>query len=259
MRLSVLTENTASQKFIAEHGLSYFIEHDNIRILFDTGYSDVFLQNAEKLNIDIDDVKTVVLSHGHWDHSGGLRFIKDKTLICHPNAFIKRFRKNSNTPLENIISFDKIKNDFNLITSSSPYYISETIIFLGEIPRINTFENQPTTYVTESGKDDNVIDDSALVINDKDGIIVITGCSHSGICNIIEYAKDVTKNHNVKAVIGGFHLKHNNQRLKSTIKYFEKEKIKHIYPSHCTELPALAAFYNTFNIKAVKAGMVFNF
>ena len=259
MKLTVLAENTASHGFIAEHGLSYLIEYDNKTILFDTGYSDVFLQNAKKLNIDIETVNTIVLSHGHWDHCGGLRYLKNKTLICHPKAFIKRFRKIGNIPLENIFSAKDIENKFNLITSASPYYINENMIFLGEIPRINTFENQPSTYITETGENDNVIDDSALVINDKDGIIVITGCSHSGICNIIDYAKKVTQNNKVKAVIGGFHLKQNNSRLKKTIEYFKKEKINHIYPSHCTELPALAAFHFEFNTKAVKTGMVFHF
>ena len=84
MTLTVLTENSAGGSFLAEHGLSYFIEHDNMQLLFDTGHSDVFLRNAKNLNIDIDQVETVILSHGHWDHGNGLKYLSRKKLITHP-------------------------------------------------------------------------------------------------------------------------------------------------------------------------------
>jgi len=81
MKLTVLTENTASKNFLTEHGLSYLIEYNGKKILFDTGHSDVFLKNAKQLNINLDEVETVVLSHGHWDHGNGLKHLKNKTLI----------------------------------------------------------------------------------------------------------------------------------------------------------------------------------
>ena len=96
MKLSVLTENTAGAYFFAEHGLSYFIEYDNKKILFDTGASDVFLKNAEKLKIDINSADCIVLSHGHWDHGNGLKYLQNKPLICHPTVFFKRYRKAEN-------------------------------------------------------------------------------------------------------------------------------------------------------------------
>ena len=94
MKITVLTENVAGGKLLAEHGLSYLIEIDDEKILFDTGHSDVFLKNAKTLEIDIEnEVKTIVLSHGHWDHGDGLRFIENKKLITHPASFSKRFGK----------------------------------------------------------------------------------------------------------------------------------------------------------------------
>ena len=93
MKLTVLTENVANYRFLAEHGLSYLVEHDSARLLFDAGNSDVFLQNAARLSIDIDSIDTVVLSHGHWDHGDGLAFLSGKRLICHPNAFAKRYSR----------------------------------------------------------------------------------------------------------------------------------------------------------------------
>ena len=115
MKLSVLTENVASGYFTAEVGLSYLIEHDDGTILFDTGHSDNFLRNAKRLNIDINKVKTVVLSHGHWDHGNGLKYIKNKDLICHPNVFIKRYRRNDNFHIGLDLSFKKLKRRFKII------------------------------------------------------------------------------------------------------------------------------------------------
>ncbi len=259
MKLSVLTENTASEYFLAEHGLSYFIEFDGKKILFDTGATDVFLKNAEKLNINVDKADIVVLSHGHWDHGNGLKYIENKPLLCHPNVFIKRFRKGENKNIGLDLSYEEIKNKFSLTTSKEPYYITPNIIFLGEIPRLNNFEAQKTSFTTENGKDDFVIDDSALAIVKDEKLIIVSACSHSGICNITEYAKKITDINSVKAVIGGFHLKYQDVQTKKTIDYFKKNKVENLLPSHCTQLPALAAFYEAFKIKGVKSGMIFNF
>ena len=104
--------------------------------------------------------------------------------------------------------------------------------------------------------DDFIPDDSALagIVNNE--LVVITGCSHSGICNIIEYAKKVTGISKVKTVIGVFHLKQNNLQTQKTIEFFKQNEVAKIYPSHCTELPALSAFYNEFRIQQIKTGMI---
>jgi len=258
MKLSVLTDNTAGGYFSAEHGLSYLIEYNDRKVLFDTGHSDIFIRNAELLNINLDEVEIVVLSHGHWDHGNGLKYLKNKKLICHPNSFIKRYRKNDNINIGLELTHDELQKQFEVIKSRKPYPISDKIIFLGEIPRLNSFEAKTTMFIDEEQNDDFVIDDSAIAIIINDELIVISGCSHSGICNIVEYAKSVTNLEKVKAVFGGFHLKKVDRQTLETINYFKKNNIKHIYPSHCTELPALAAFYNEFKIEQIKTGMVLN-
>jgi len=258
MKLYALTENTASGKFLAEHGLSYFIEHDE-KILFDTGHSNVFIQNAEKFNINIDKIETIVLSHGHWDHGDGLKYLKNKKLICHPEVFQKRYGKGRDYNIGLDLSYEDMHERFEIITSSKPYPISKNITFLGEIPRLNDFESQTTTFCLSNNKDDFVVDDSGLVLKLDNEIVIISCCAHSGICNMIEYAKSITGINKIRAVIGGFHLKYNNQQTQETIKYLKKQDIKELYPSHCTELPALSAFHNEFNIKQLKAGMILNF
>ncbi|SDS01907.1 7,8-dihydropterin-6-yl-methyl-4-(beta-D-ribofuranosyl)aminobenzene 5'-phosphate synthase [Polaribacter sp. KT25b] len=260
MKLTVLTENCAGSGFLAEHGLSYLIENEKEKFLFDTGATDVFLINAQKLGIDIQqEVETVVLSHGHWDHGNGLEYISNKTLITHPNVFMKRYRQKEDVNIGLKLSKKEIEKKFTLILSKRPYYLSDNIIFLGEIPKVNDFEAKETTFSDKLGQPDIVKDDSAIVVIQNNEIIVITGCSHAGVCNIIEYACKVTKIKNVKAVIGGFHLKQNNLQTQETIKYLKEKNIKKIYPSHCTQFPALVAFNEVFHIEQVKTGMILNF
>ncbi len=260
MKLSVLTENQAGGKFLAEHGLSYLLEIDEQQILFDTGHSNVFLKNASRLGIDINkNVQTVVLSHGHWDHGDGLQFIQDKILITHPDSFQERFRKANHSTVGLSISKDEIETRFKLIETKQAYQVTKNLIYLGEISRKNNFESQTTSFVLKNGEDDFVNDDSALIAIIENELVVITGCSHSGICNICEQAKRVTGISKIKAVIGGFHLKLQNQQTIKTIKYFKQNGVEYLYPSHCTELPALCLFYSDFKIKQIKTGMIFEF
>jgi 7,8-dihydropterin-6-yl-methyl-4-(beta-D-ribofuranosyl)aminobenzene 5'-phosphate synthase len=260
LKITVLTENTAGSKFIAEHGLSYLVETEGEKILFDTGHSDVFLKNAVKMGIDIhSEVNTVVLSHGHWDHGDGLQHIGNKTLITHPSSFIKRYRKANLSPVGLTMSKNEILKKFNLKETKTPLHITASLWYLGEIPLENDFEAQTTAFTDEAGNDDFIPDDSALVAVISNQLVVITGCSHSGICNICEYAKKITGTEKIKAVLGGFHLKHNNLQTQKTIAYFRENKVKNVYPSHCTELPALAAFQHEFEFNQVKTGSVFEF
>ncbi len=255
MNLTVLTENVAGGRFLAEHGLSYLIESDGHKVLFDTGHSEVFIRNAKKLGIDIHkEISTVVLSHGHWDHGDGLQYLSNKTLIAHPSAFMKRYRKNDTSSLGLKMGKQELEQKFNLILSDKPYKVTSNLYFLGEIPRITDFEAQTTTFVDEFGSPDFVPDDSALAIIQDDQLVIVTGCSHSGICNIIEYAKTVTGFNKIHSVIGGFHLKFKDRQTELTITYLKEQNIKNIYPSHCTELSALAAFYEHFGIQQLKTG-----
>ncbi len=258
MKLTVLTENAASGYFAAEHGLSYLIEHDTT-LLFDTGHSDIFIRNAVRLNIDLEQIKTVALSHGHWDHGNGLKHLNLKTLICHPDVFMKRYHRNDTEDIGLDLNREQMAAHFEIIESRKPYSISDNIIFLGQIPRLNDFEAQQTDFVDAEGRDDFVPDDSALAVIENDELVVVSGCSHAGICNIVEYAKKVSGLNNVKAVIGGFHLKEIDTQTKKTIDYFRKNKVPRLLPSHCTQLPALSAFYQAFKIEQVKTGMKFIF
>jgi len=257
MKLTVLTENTAGTRFGAEHGISYLIEAEGKKLLFDTGHSDLYLRNAKLLNHDLKtEVDTIVLSHGHWDHGDGLQYLEKKTLITHPASFMKRYRKNDHSYVGLKSSQEEITANFNLITSEGPYFITPQIVFLGAVPRLNDFESGSTSFIDDQGQEDYVPDDSGLAIIQDHQLILISGCAHSGICNMIEYARTITGIPDIKVVLGGFHLKHQSTQTRKTIDYLKDNSVSAIFPSHCTELPALSAFYAAFKINQLKSGMV---
>ncbi len=253
-KIFILSDNRSLEGFEAEHGLSFYIQHDKTNFLFDTGASGLFHRNAVKLGIDINKVKTIVLSHGHFDHGDGLEHLSNKTLICHPGCFIKRYRASDHLYIGLSMSEEKIRDNFNLVTSKAPYPITDKITFLGEIPRINDFEAKTTTFIKEDGTEDSVIDDSGLVIETEKGLVVISGCAHAGICNIVEYAKKVTGIIKVYMVIGGFHLKTMDKQAQKTIDYLKKEKIKKVYPAHCTYEPVYSVIHEQFNNRKIQTG-----
>lgn len=260
MIIWVLSENNAENGFLCEHGLSYLIEIDSQKILFDTGSSDVFLKNARHLQLNIEkDVDTIVLSHGHWDHGNGLQFLSAKKLVTHPGSFVSRFRKKDKNPIGLKCSKQELSEAFTLETSVECIKLSLKLFFLGEIPRKTSFESQTTPFELANGKDDFVEDDSALVAIIEDSIVVLTGCSHAGICNICEKAKELSGISKIRAVVGGFHLKFDDHQTRKTIDYFKNHPGIQLFPSHCTAIPAIQAFQKEFDVKAVKTGMKIQF
>jgi len=246
MKITLLCENTTGEEgleaCLAEWGFSAFIQINGINVLFDTGATDVYWRNAKNLKINLEDTHFVVLSHFHWDHTGGLRYHNFKTkkkMVIHPQIMDKLPADESKA----------IKKGFEIISSVKPLEFSKDIYYLGQIPRENNFE--------EGGfKNDKMLDDSAIAIKTPKGVVVITGCSHSGICNICEYAKKIT-GQKLYAVIGGFHLFENDQKaIEGTIKYFKAEKPKHLYPMHCVDFPTLSKFHSNFKIAKKSSGDV---
>jgi len=257
--IKVLIENNSGKICNGEKGLSFYIEVEKKKILFDTGASSLFLENASKLHIGLEDTDYIVLSHGHWDHGNGLEYIKNMKLVCHPNCFIKRYRKKDNSYIGLPINLEEAKEKFELLLTEKPYEISKNIIFLGQIPRENDFESIKTDFRLENGEDDYVFDDSALVIKSEKGLIIIPGCSHAGICNIIEYSKKITGIEKIYTLIGGLHLKDIDTTTKRTIEYLKNQSIDKLYPVHCTSDTVFNAFCEELNgieVKKTHAGDV---
>ncbi|MEQ4675397.1 MBL fold metallo-hydrolase [Providencia vermicola] len=272
IKITVLVDNNTliDSYFCGEPGVCYHIEADGKKILFDTGYSDIFINNAHILNIDLADITDLVLSHGHNDHTWGLGHLVQyfdrrnaegnhpKQLIYHPDALKpKQFQSKvigANTPKNVLDAY------FTCIESIKPYYLSDNVIFLGQIPRNNNFEGKDPIGImvneNQQHVDDYVLDDTALAITTTEGLIVITGCSHSGICNIVEYAKHVTGINKIVTVIGGFHLQQaSDDLLEQTGNYFTQQDLLHIHPCHCTDLAAKIHLAKHAPVKEVGAGL----
>ncbi|MFA8436252.1 MAG: MBL fold metallo-hydrolase [Marinifilaceae bacterium] len=253
MRVKVLVDNTAGVFCEAAHGFSLWIEADR-KILFDAGPSDLFLRNAKKLNIDLDEADAIVLSHGHWDHGNGLEHLSGKSLITHPHSFIKRFREKDFSHIGLPFSREQAMQRYDLVESIGPHWLSDNMVFLGQIPRRFDFEEGPSFFVKEDGSPDPVEDDSALVVKHSKGLVVITGCAHSGVCNTVAYAREVCKEERVHAVLGGFHLKKRNPRTMKTVEYLKNLGVDRVLPTHCTGIEPLMEFYREFGGKPLHAG-----
>lgn len=254
MKLTILSEAKAMDGFLSEHGLSFLIEVDNKSFLFDTGASDIFLRNARLLGRDLDHVDGIILSHGHWDHGNGLPYIGGSSLLCHPGSFVKRFRRLDGENIGLALDRSRMEEDFDLRTSREAVQLSEHLWFLGEIPRLNDFEAKTTKYILEEGTPDHIIDDSGLACMTEKGLVVVSGCAHSGICNMVEHARQVTGEDRLEAVIGGFHLIAVNHQLRRTLEWMKEVGVKKVYPSHCTKDPALGQIHEEFGFNEVKAG-----
>lgn len=256
LKLTVLNDNTAGRWCRAEHGLSFLIETDQT-VLFDTSSSsDLIAYNAQILNIDLRQIDTIVLSHGHDDHTGGLMLFDGQKLICHPDTFLKRYRKSNHTELGIKWAEDEIHSRFSLGTSRNPIQLSEQIYFLGEIPRLTDFESKNTAFQKADGTDDFVMDDSGLAIVTSKGLVVVSGCAHSGICNLTAHAMKVTGIEKVQMIIGGFHLQNDDVVTQNTIDWMKAMQVEQVIPSHCTSFSAQAAIYRSFPFMLVKSGNI---
>ena len=260
MKLRVLVDNNTiiDKYFVGEPALCFYIEEDERKILFDTGYSDVFLKNAEDMGIDLSEIADVVISHGHNDHTGGMEYLLNKNfkskprVVSHPMTFIER--EADGLSIGSPVNKIDVENKFKMILTKEPTNITDRLIFLGEIPTTHDFEKRKVVgkcLVDDLWEDDYVCDDSALVYKGKEGIYIITGCSHSGICNIISYARKVTGIDKVLGVIGGFHLFEKDDLTMKTIEYIKNTEIKEIYPCHCTAFGVKAEMSKHMDIKEI--------
>lgn len=267
MKLTVLVDNNTyiDQYYWGEPALSFLLETDGRTFLFDTGYSQVLLKNSAKMGLSLSDVDTIVLSHGHNDHTRGLLALKQadllagKTLLAHPLCF--QPKRLDGMDIGSPLTKEALAESCTLRLSTTPVELTPDLTYLGEIPATVSFE--PRTPLGEywdgtAWQPDVLLDDSALVYHDKNGLFLITGCSHSGICNLIAYAKTLFSQQPVLGVIGGFHLFDADQRLQQTISYFQSQGLTRLYPCHCVSFRAKAEMHRAIPIHEVGVGLELN-
>jgi len=237
--LTVLCDDGLEKPLSAEHGFSLLIEKPGeLSILFDTGSSDLFVKNAKLLGKDLSKVENVVISHGHYDHAGGLKFLS--ALGRNFNVFIREeifFPKYSGERFTGI-EWIALQDLFNFVkVTHKVTQISDSMYIFGPEDMRNDFEEpDPNFCIVKEGKRirDYFDEELNLVIDEGDGIILITGCAHRGIVNIVEEALQIFDK-KIKLLLGGFHLyKASAQKIDLIAKRLSNYGIDKILPYHCT-------------------------
>lgn len=238
MKITVLNDDRNLRSDLKnEHGFSLWIQTEKEGFLFDAGQSEAYLTNAEKLGIPLSQADFAVLSHGDYDHGNGLKFWKGKKipLYLHPDAFTYRTNKKTGNYAGLNQTEGELSLRFQLVKSKTPVWITPQILFLGEIPR---GEQYALSVLPMNGADGNEYaqpDDSALALKTEKGLVIITGCGHSGVCNVMDYAKKVTGETRIHALLGGFHLKDTGKATAQLVEYCKTNGVGKLYLSHCTE------------------------
>jgi 7,8-dihydropterin-6-yl-methyl-4-(beta-D-ribofuranosyl)aminobenzene 5'-phosphate synthase len=278
MQLKILVDNNTliDRYFLGEPGVSYSIEIDDQRILFDVGYSDIFLTNGARMGVDFLDIDQVVLSHAHLDHTWGLQHLiqrlaeagfeqiaaKRPALVSHPALFTPRTFDGIGE-IGSLVTAETASQYFNLQLTSEPLWLHPRLVFLGEIERTTAFEaRRPIGEIREpdSRQPDFVMDDSALVFRTDRGLVIITGCAHAGICNTVAYAIKVCGEDRVADIIGGFHLQDPPEdQLAGTVQYFKKLKPAAVHACHCTDFHSRRALADVAPLFEVGVGLTLTY
>jgi 7,8-dihydropterin-6-yl-methyl-4-(beta-D-ribofuranosyl)aminobenzene 5'-phosphate synthase len=251
----------------AEHGFSMLIRvfrgGKAKSVLFDTGMSpEGVVENAERMGVNLSEVECIVLSHGHYDHFGGLlsavKAVNKAALpiIVHENMFKTRGSADSKGSVRKYPEFptEKQLSPARLVSTKRPSLTADDMVCVtGEIPRKTSFETgytQHKAFVSGAWKSDPLItDERAIAINIKGkGLVVLSGCAHAGIINTVFYAQQVTGTKKVYAVMGGFHLagKTFENRIQPTIEELQRIRPKLLVPSHCTGWKAMCTMAEAF-------------
>lgn len=269
IHITVLAENSAGAAgLMGEHGLAFWIEVGDRRILFDTGQGLVLEHNASKLGIDLSQADDLVLSHGHYDHTGGLPRLLPRLsgtrVYVHPAAFERKFHLAEDGKVREVGSPPNVRealeqSDVTRVSTTEATEIIPGLQVTGEIPRCTDYEDTGGRFFKDADCTvaDPLLDDQALVIRDGDRIVVILGCTHSGLVNTLKHAATMTGTRRIHAILGGMHLLNASpERIERSLDALERYGCDVIGPCHCTGLRAVAAMLGRWpeRIRSISTG-----
>jgi 7,8-dihydropterin-6-yl-methyl-4-(beta-D-ribofuranosyl)aminobenzene 5'-phosphate synthase len=261
-KITVLCENLVGRLVGAgEHGFSAFVETDGGDYLFDTGSGHSVVANSLVLKKDLRTIRRIFLSHGHYDHTGGLpevlKLRGNVEVHAHPHLFLDRIAvlKEDDKEIKRFVGipYKKAYLEFlgaNFVLSKDFFEVEKGIFLTGEVPRKTPFEKpDPRLFSEMDGKitQDIFLDDQSLILDTKKGLVVILGCAHSGMINILDHVIDKTGKEKFYAIMGGTHLDFlTPEQLEESIKSLKKMEIERIGISHCTGMRAAFRFHQEF-------------
>ncbi len=251
LEISVLIEERKGRSGLkSEHGLSLFLRSAQESWIFDCGQSEMVVANAMKMGLPLKSARGIILSHGHYDHTGGLKALLQSTgplpIYAHPGVFRERFRLKEGTPPVSIgVPFSRSELErtggvFNL--GEKPRSLSAGVYLSGEIPRLTYFEKGQSYLAVKEGEKfipDPFEDEQLLIWKISGGLVLITGCGHAGLINSIRQAGRLFPGEKIKAVVGGFHL-HSTppETLAEIVNGLREFSPEMIVAGHCTGAPA---------------------
>jgi len=260
LTITILTDNQVDRGdgLLAEHGICLLVEMGGRKVLLDAGQSDVCVRNAARLRATLDNVSTLVLTHGHYDHGGGLPALADQLgefeVIAHPGAFARKYARRSGHEDRYIglaYSAEELSRRGGVVRlEADAHEIGGGLIATGSIPRITHFEkDDPHFWVKADGRWelDRFKDDQALVARTAEGLVVMLGCAHAGVINTLRHAAKLTGDERIRAVVGGLHLATASQeRTENTVAALQQMNVGQVVACHCTGFAARTRLHAAF-------------
>ena len=263
----LLADNMAAEpRMETEHGLSFWVAVDGKNILFDTGQGTALPGNAASLGIDLRRIDAIALSHGHYDHTGGLEHVFERSpvpaIYMHPEATVMRYGCLQALPhkaigMRNDIAAALTARRASIVFTTKPTQITDHVWVTGPIPRMTPFEDTGGSFFVDADcrVKDLIPDDQAMWIGAVKGIVVLLGCAHSGVVNTLDYIAKLTGASRFHAVIGGMHLLNaSTDRLAATSEALKRYQARLIVPCHCTGESAISLLRSRFPGECVKGG-----
>ena len=246
-KITLIVDNNTPQGLIEEHGFSAWVEAGDQRIVFDTGQGLAFEHNARCLGLDLRLADALVLSHGHYDHTGGTPFFLSQNSHCRifsaPGTGTCRYSRHPDQTPKMIGVNDAVSSALNELPAwrrvelDKQHYVAPGVGITGPIPRKSSFEDAGGPFYFDDKKafPDAIDDDLSMWLETTEGLVILTGCCHSGLVNTINYIREITGNAHIHGIVGGLHLLNaSDDRLEQTLKFIAGCNPDFLVPCHCT-------------------------